>query len=314
MAELYYQDTYIKLYHGDCRDMCEVGDGEVDMVLTDPPWMVSKEIRIHRSINPKKHKYVGRDIYLNFGEWDWFASEDEYYAFTRDWLTEAVRCLRNKGHLISFFDQRKVTRLIEIAEELGLIMRQHLYWLKTNPTPRARKIDFVIALEYACWFTKGTKSGATFNYQLGQQANYVEAPIPGHTTKLDGKRVHPTQKPVKVLMTWIKYLTNAGDLVLDPMCGSGSTLLAAKLLERRAIGYEIDDGYCEAAANRLRQSVAIEDEQKPSRQSKPCSASEKPVFESEPDGLSEKPPKWSEPLKLSEKPLEKSERRIKWKN
>jgi len=235
MAKLYYQDAYVTLYHGDCRDMHEVADGVVDMVLTDPPWMVTKQIRC---------------------KWDWFASEDEYYAFTRDWLTEAVRCLRNKGHLVSFFDQYKATKLIEIAEELGLIMRQYLYWLKTNPTPRVRKDgDFMVALEYACWFTKGTKSGAIFNYHLGQHANYVEAPIPTHTTKLDGKRVHPTQKPVNVLMTWIKYLTNAGDLVLDPMCGSGSTLLAAKLLERRAIGYERDESYCKAASNRLRQSV-----------------------------------------------------------
>ena len=255
MAELYYEDDYVRLYHGDCKDMREVADGEVSLVLTDPPWMVSREVKIHRSMNPKKYKYVGQDIDLNFGQWDWFDSEEQYYTFTRTWLAEATRCLKEKGHLISFFDQHKTTKLIEYAEELGYLMRQHLYWLKTNPVPRARKVDFMIALEHACWFTKGTKSGATFNYQLGQQRNYVDSAIPGHTTKLDGKRVHPTQKPLKVLMTWIKYLSKPGDVVLDPMCGSGSTLLAAKLLERRAIGYEIDEHYCEVAANRLRQSI-----------------------------------------------------------
>lgn len=255
MANLIYQDDWVKLYHGNCSDMAEIANGEADLVLTDPPWMVSQEVKIHRSMNPKKYKYVGPDINLDFGKWDHFESEEEYYSFIYTWLAEATRCLKEKGHLISFFDQNKVTKLIEYAEGLGYLMRQHLYWLKTNPVPRARKVDFMIALEQACWFTKGTKSGATFNYQLGQQRNYVEAPIPGHTTKLDGKRVHPTQKPVKVLMTWIKYLTNPRDLVLDPMCGSGSTLLAAKLLERKAVGYEIDEHYCELAADRLRQGI-----------------------------------------------------------
>jgi site-specific DNA-methyltransferase (adenine-specific) len=256
MSKLYYQDDYAKLYLGNGCDMVEVKDCSVDMVLMDPPWMVSGEVTIHRSMNTKKHyKYKGKDISMNFGEWDWFDNDDEYWIFTYTWLVEATRCLKDKGHLVVFFDQNKVTKLIEYTKQLGFVMRQHIYWLKTNPVPRARKVDFMIALEQACWFTKGTKSGATFNYQLGQQRNYVEAPIPGHTTKLDGCRIHPTQKPVKVLMTWIKYLTNAGDTVLDPMCGSASTLLAAKLLGRKSIGYEINKEYIKSAADRLRQQV-----------------------------------------------------------
>lgn len=255
MAKLFYEEEGARLYCGDCRDMKEVADGEADMVLTDPPWMVSREVKIHRSMNPLKYKYVGPDISLDFGSWDHFESEEEYWEFTRAWLAEATRCLKDTGHLISFFDQHKVTPLIGYAEGLGYRMRQHLYWLKTNPVPRARKVDFMIALEHACWFTKGTSSGATFNYQLGQQRNYVEAAIPGHTTRLDGPRSHPTQKPVKVLMKWIEYLTNPGDIVLDPMCGSGATLVAAKLLGRKAIGYDISEEYVKLAVARCHQMI-----------------------------------------------------------
>jgi len=244
-----------------CGDALEIlpqlPDGCVDMVLTDPPWFVSREVTIHRSLNPKKYKYVGRNISLDFGKWDHFKNEDEYWQFTTAWLEEAVRCLKTKGHLVTFFDQNRLSHLIDIAGENGLLMRQHLYWLKSNPVPRARKVDFMVALEVAVWFTKGTKSGACFNYQLGQQANYVVAPIPGHTTKLNGKRSHPTQKPVKVLQVWISYLTNENDIVLDPFVGSGATTVAAQLLRRRFIGIEIDPEYCEQARKRLSQLVLV---------------------------------------------------------
>lgn len=237
-----------------CGDAVEVMRGlpgeSVDLVLTDPPWFVSQQVTIHRQMKPVKYpkkiyKYHGGDISLDFGEWDHFESEEEYLNFTNRWLGEAVRLLKPKGHLITFFDQNRVSYLIDYGRRLGLRMRQHLYWLKSNPVPRARKVDFMVALEAAVWFTKGTKSGATFNYLLGQQRNYVEAAIPNNP------RLHPTQKPVKVLETWINYLSNPGDIVYDPFCGSGSTLVAAKKLGRRYIGIDNKHEYVEIARRRL---------------------------------------------------------------
>jgi DNA modification methylase len=68
----------------------------------------------------------------------------------------------------------------------------------------------------------------------------------------DGLRLHPTQKPLS-LMTWC--LSFADGDVFDPFCGSGTTLEAAKLLGRNAIGIEIEPKYCEIAVKRLRQEV-----------------------------------------------------------
>ncbi len=67
-------------------------------------------------------------------------------------------------------------------------------------------------------------------------------------------RVHPTQKPVQ-LMKWCIEKSKATGTILDPFMGSGTTLRAAKDLGRQAIGIEIEERYCEVAANRLRQEV-----------------------------------------------------------
>lgn len=69
-------------------------------------------------------------------------------------------------------------------------------------------------------------------------------------------RIHPTQKPVDLLRRVIETYTKPGDLVLDPYAGSGSTLLAAALCGRRAVGVEIDETYYWAAAARLEKHFA----------------------------------------------------------
>ena len=70
-----------------------------------------------------------------------------------------------------------------------------------------------------------------------------------------GRAVHPTQKPVGIVTPLIEYSVPVGGLVVDPFAGSGTTLLAAKLSGRRAIGTEINEAYCEAAARRLSQQA-----------------------------------------------------------
>jgi DNA modification methylase len=69
--------------------------------------------------------------------------------------------------------------------------------------------------------------------------------------KYSGNRLHPTQKPLCVLSPLIQAFSCPGDLVIDPFCGSGSTLLAAKLQDRRFIGIELDPSYCQTARDRL---------------------------------------------------------------
>jgi len=77
----------------------------------------------------------------------------------------------------------------------------------------------------------------------------------GVVNKNGGKRVHPTEKPITLMSQIIQSLYPTANLILDPFSGSGTTLRAAKDLSCKAIGIEIEEKYCEIAANRMRQEV-----------------------------------------------------------
>ncbi len=67
--------------------------------------------------------------------------------------------------------------------------------------------------------------------------------------------MHPTQKPLPLLTWQIEKYSVLGNLIIDPYVGSGATIRAAKDLQRKSIGIEIEEHYCEVAANRLKQEV-----------------------------------------------------------
>jgi site-specific DNA-methyltransferase (adenine-specific) len=219
----------------------------IDCIITDPPFMASSKMKISRSSNTKYGgKHGVKDIDRNYGKWDaqWNNIED-YMLWCCTWLDECIRVLKPYCHLVFFFDRMKVTPVWAYLENNGMKGRGFLQWLKSNPVPRGRKVDFMRAFETAIWFTKTAVKVDYFNWQLGQQLDYVKAAIPQHP------RYHPTQKPVSVLEVWVNYLTKPNDIVLDPFCGSGSTLVATKQSGRRYIGIEQNNVFVNISQSRV---------------------------------------------------------------
>lgn len=197
----FYQEKNGIIYQADCREILKDMPEEcIDLVFTDPPFMISKEVKIYRSRNPKKfYKYKGKDINFYFGDWDVFETEDKYWEFTFDWLDKTWKLLRKGGHLLIFFDKFKITPLVKWIENHSGIARQPLFWIKKNPVPCARKVSFQQSVSLIFWATKYSTSRkyATFNYQLGQHPDYEFAPIcQGNERYSFG--FHPTQKPLKI--------------------------------------------------------------------------------------------------------------------
>jgi site-specific DNA-methyltransferase (adenine-specific) len=120
-------------------------------------------------------------------------------------------------------------------------LRGHGGWLVWNKTADHKKKGFVAS---DCELAIATEASRVhqFGLQWGGEARAGE------------RFYHPTQKPV-VLMEWCFGFVPEGVVVCDPYCGAGPTLVAAKLLGRQAIGIELEERYCETAANRLRQGV-----------------------------------------------------------
>jgi DNA modification methylase len=242
-----------KIYQGDCIElMRKIPNESVDMVLTDPPFMISKEATITRGRNPLKYKFVGKDISFMFGSWDVFESEEKYWEFTFNWMDEAWRVMRKGAHLLIFFDKFKITPLVKWIKEHDGIARQPLFWIKENPVPMARKVSFMNAISLIFWATKHSTSRryATFHYELGQHPDYEFAPICGGHERYD-YGFHPTQKPEKIISWLLEYLSNENDVILDPFVGSGTTCVVARRLNRHYIGFEIDPKYVAMARQRL---------------------------------------------------------------
>jgi site-specific DNA-methyltransferase (adenine-specific) len=248
MIQPYYEDAAVRLYHGDSDVVLgELALCDVPLVLTDPPYNVSA-----RSVGGRANTTIGRvprkdgtmrEIVRDFGEWD------------HDWnpsifLAETAEMLKSGGSLVAFTSEF----LMQAYIDSNLEHRGLLYWRKSNPAPNFRK-QIVRAIEMAVWQTQGI--GWTFN-EGGYRPNVWDgAIINGFTCENTGEgRFHPTQKPEWLMAEWVSLFSNRGDLVVDPYCGSGTTLVVAKRLGRKAIGIEAREEYCEIAMRRL--SVCID--------------------------------------------------------
>jgi site-specific DNA-methyltransferase (adenine-specific) len=116
-------------------------------------------------------------------------------------------------------------------------------WEKSNPSPMNGEHLWLSSLEY-CVFAR--RKGALFN-------EFCESPVfRGPIADANG---HPTPKPEWLFTRLIGASTNNASVVLDPFMGSGTTLVTAKNLGRKAIGIELEEKYCEIAAKRLSQRV-----------------------------------------------------------
>lgn len=247
---------YDQMIQGDCIQVMKgvpgIPDNSVDMVFTDPPYMISqKGLKIDRTnIQNKSLRRNGRkskELNYDFGEWDHFESREDFLRWTEIWVKECFRILKDTGNFVSFFSKSEISYFEDILNKYGHV-RQTIVWHKTNPVPQIFKVGFMSSVEFMSWATKQKGAKHTFNYKLGQHHNYIETPICMGNERLD----HPTQKPEKVVWWLVEYLSNPGDIILDPFMGVGTIPAVCKELGRRYIGIEISSKYCETARKRIK--------------------------------------------------------------
>jgi len=243
-----------KIHNGDCIEILKkMPDDSVDLIFADPPYFMQTEGEL---IRPEGSKFAGVD-----DKWDKFAGYNEYDKFCFEWLNECKRVLKKDGSIWVIGAFQNIYRMGFIMQNLGYWILNDVIWSKPNAAPNFAGTRFQNSHETLLWCTKDKNAKYTFNYKTMKHLNGAKQDksiwdigicIGGERLKgTDGKKVHSTQKPEKLLYKIILSSSKPEDIVLDPFFGTGTTGAIAKRLGRNYIGIERDKNYILAAEKRL---------------------------------------------------------------
>ena len=222
----YYEQDGITIYHGDCREILPTLRG--DVILTDPPYGVGVQY------GPRYDD-----------------SRKDYW----DWMRGNVTAMRGAAPVVAF--THRVTALRELTgwDWVAVWHKPGSFGARIGNSPLLPHWEPVFLYGI---HTLGTRTGAVLNDVFSVNPEPARANRDGmgrEKWETGGNGKHPCPKPLDLMGHLILGLTHNNQVVLDPFMGSGTTLVAAKNLGRRAIGIEIEERYCEIAARRLDQGV-----------------------------------------------------------
>ena len=247
-----------------------ITDKTVDLILTDPPYIISRDSGMNTHYNTVKKNEENKvgfvktedewntykannqidddsnkvnymkygSIYgkkycvkTDYGEWDSKFTMDMLEKF----VSEYYKKLRPGGTLIMFFDIWKISQLKELFEKYKFKQIRFIEWIKTNPQPLNSNVNYLTnCREIALLAVKGGKPTFNSKYDNG----IYHFPLQG------GKnRFHPTQKSLKLFEALISKHSNENDVVMDTFLGAGTTAIAAKNTNRQFLGCEISTEY-----------------------------------------------------------------------
>lgn len=233
-----------KIFCGDARNMDQIPDNSVNLIVTSPPYNVGIEYDNHNDN----------------------LENEEYLTFLNDTWKECYRVQTDDGRIcinVANTHRKPYTHLSGIIAkqltDIGYSLRGEIIWLKdippnastawgsfnspSNPALRDFHEYIIIAHKNEPKLNRKGRSnmvgGNFIKYTLGE---WHIRPI--NTKK---KRGHPVPFPIELPRRCIELLSYIGDIVLDPFVGSGTTCLAAKQLKRKFIGYDNSEKYCKIA-------------------------------------------------------------------
>jgi site-specific DNA-methyltransferase (adenine-specific) len=218
---------------GDCLELMKaLPDGCVDAVVTDPPYSSGARRDSERAVR-------GASMLRETEDADWFSHDQMttwgFTWFLRGLLSETRRTLHDGSHVYIFCDWRQQPNVYGIIESVGLRVNHTIVWDKVN-------------FGMGCYFRNQHEfivfgsAGMPAPMAMLNHGSVVSIPR-------ERGEYHPTEKP-ESLMGWLIEAITA-QTILDPFCGSGTTLVAAAKLGRHFLGFEISPEYCAVARKRL---------------------------------------------------------------
>ena len=248
-----------RIHQGDSIELLkQLPDNSIDLVFADPPYNLQLKGDLFR---PDQSKVSPVNDH-----WDKFGSFSSYDEFTRAWLHECHRVIKDTGSIWVIGTYHNIFRVGTILQDTGFWILNDIIWIKTNPMPNFRGTRFNNAHETLIWATKSKASKYTFHYRtmkgfnddLQMRSDWLIPICQGSERVMEnGRKAHSTQKPEELLYRIILATSNPGDLVLDPFAGSGTTAAVAKRLGRNFIGFERELSYISLARERVEKAEPV---------------------------------------------------------
>ncbi len=202
------------IQHGDCLSILpQIRTGSVNFVLTDPPYLARYRSRDGRTV-----------------------PNDDNDIWLKPAFAELYRTLQRNSFCVSFYGWPHADRFMEAWRAAGFRIVGHFAFPK-----RYTSSEKYVRYQHECAYLLAKGYPKEPRHTIGDVIDWTYS----------GNKLHPTQKPLPVLLPLIETFSAPGGLLLDPFAGSGSTLLAARMLGRSYLGIELDAGYHAAASGRL---------------------------------------------------------------
>lgn len=252
--EPFYYDVAnkIKLYNLDTFSFFPyIPNNCVDLIFADPPYFLSSGGITCSS---------GKRVCVDKGKWDKSRNIKSVHNFNKKWLIESKRILKTNGSIWVCGTFHNIFSIGFALQALDFKILNNIVWEKQDPPPNLTKKYFTHASEHLIWASKTKYSKHTFNYDMlktfsnGEPMKSVwrdiwKMPSANNSEKIFGN--HPTQKPEEVVQRAIIASSNINDLVFDPFCGSGTTGVVCKKLNRKFVGIDDNIEYLNIAKKRL---------------------------------------------------------------
>ena len=241
MIESYFKslNRNFTLLHGDCRELLRQFNFKFNCIFADPPYFLS---------NGGISVQNGQIVCVDKGDWDKGLTPQKVMEFNMEWIGLCREKLKDNGTIWVSGTYHNIFSVANCLTELGFKILNVVTWVKTNPPPNISCRYFTYSTEFIIWARKNEKKPHYFNYDLMKQLNdgkqmtdVWRLPAIAPWEKACGK--HPTQKPLALLSRIIMASTRPGEWVLDPLCGSSTTGIAANLLGRRFLGIDQEEEF-----------------------------------------------------------------------
>jgi site-specific DNA-methyltransferase (adenine-specific) len=275
-----------KIYHGNCVEkLKEIEANKVDLIYFDPPFFTQR-----------KHSLTNKDNSKTYEFDDKYNSIEEYLKLVENVLQESKRVLKNTGSVFLHCDKTASHNIRVVMDKIfgrenfqSEIIWSYKRWSNAKKgLLNAHQViffysktqDFKFNTLYTDYSTTTNldqilqdrernengksvyKKDENGNVVLGKEKKGVPLSdvweIPYLNPKAKERTGYPTQKPVLLINQILNIVTEEGDLVVDPFCGSGTTCVSAKLLKRQFIGIDISKDAVELANSRLEEMVISE--------------------------------------------------------